>query len=193
MPCQPMPPCERTRIFISYAHRDAADLAQRLQADLRQNGFDAWLDTGRLTVGDVWSREIEKAIDTAEAVVALLSSGSFESDICRAEQSRALEKGKCVLPARVQAACDIPLELQTRQYLDFSNLRLYDEQFSKLTTAIRKRDGVVVPAGALIRYNNAPALPQNFVARSEPLERLRNTLFTAGANRNIAITAMQGM
>jgi WD40 repeat protein len=188
-----MPSSETSRIFISYAHRDAADLAQRLQADLRQNGLDAWLDTARLTVGDVWSREIEKAVDAAEAVIALLTSGSFESDICRAEQSRALGKGKCVLPVRVQDDCDIPLEMQTRQYLDFSNLQLYDEQLSKLITAIRKQDGVVVPAGSLIRYNNAPALPQNFVARPELLERLRNTLFTAGANRNIAITAMQGM
>lgn len=188
-----MPSSEPSRIFISYAHRDAADLAQRLQADLRQNGLDSWLDTKRLTMGDVWTREIEKAIDAAQAVVALLSSGSFESDICRAEQSRALGKGICVLPVRVQDDCDIPLEMQTRQYLDFSNLQLYDEQLSKLITAIRKRDGVVVPAGSLIRYNNAPALPQNFVARRELLERFRNTLFNAGANRNIAITAMQGM
>jgi hypothetical protein len=36
-------------------------------------------------------------------------------------------------------------------------------------------------------------LPENFVNRPELLEALRNTLFTEGANRNIALTAMHGM
>jgi len=62
----------------SYTHLDGADLAERLRVGLGRN-FDTWLDTRRMTVNDVWSREIEKAIDKAEVVVALLSSGSFES------------------------------------------------------------------------------------------------------------------
>jgi hypothetical protein len=104
-----------------------------------------------------------------------------------------LQKGKCVLPLRVQNDSDVPLELQTRQWLDFSNPTLYDEQLPKLIAGIEKRSGIVVPAGSMIRYNNAPALPENFVARPEMLEHLRNMLFTPGTNRNIALTAMQGM
>jgi hypothetical protein len=118
-------------VFISYAHRDGADLARRLQKDLATK-FDAWLDTQRLSAGDIWSSEIEQAIDRADVVLALLSAGSFISDICRAEQDRALDKGKCILPLRVQSDCDIPLQLQTYQWLDFSNLRLYPEQLPKL-------------------------------------------------------------
>src|SRR5208337_1284935 len=134
-----MPPSEPTRIFISYAHRDGAELAQRLQTDLANKGFDAWLDVQRLQGGDVWSAEIEQAIDRAEVVLALLSAGSFTSDICRAEHSRALEKDKCVVPLRVQTDCDIPLQLQTRQWLDFSNPALYPEQLPKLIRSIKKR------------------------------------------------------
>jgi TIR domain-containing protein len=73
------------RVFISYAHKDGAKLAQRLQEDLVTQ-FDVWLDIQRLTAGDIWSREIEDAIDSATVVVALLSAGSYLSDICRAEQ-----------------------------------------------------------------------------------------------------------
>src|SRR5215469_3154389 len=192
MVCPPMRQCARHCVFISYAHRDGADLAQRLQKDLATK-FDAWLDTKRLSIGDIWSSEIEQAIDRADVVLALLSAGSFTSDICRAEQGRALDKGKCVLPLRVHRDCDIPLQLQTRQWLDFSNLRLYPEQLPKLIESIEKRVGVVLPAELLIRHNNAPSLPQNFVNRPELLEALRNTLFTEGENRNTAITAMQGM
>jgi len=126
-------------------------------------------------------------------ILALLSAGSFTSDICRAEQGRALDKGKCILPLRVQSDCDIPLQLPTCQWLDFSNLRLYPEQLPKLIESIEKRVGVELPAELLIRYNNAPSLPQNFVNRPELLEALRNTLFTEGENRNTAITAIQSM
>ena len=42
-----------TRIFISYARKDAADLAQRLQQNLAVEKFDAWLDTRRLNAGPV--------------------------------------------------------------------------------------------------------------------------------------------
>jgi len=75
------------RIFISYAHRDGADLAARLYSDLQTQGFDAWLDRLRLKGGDIWTKEIEDALDRAEVVLALLSDGSFHSDTCRAEQS----------------------------------------------------------------------------------------------------------
>lgn len=188
-----MPPSEQSRIFISYAHRDGAELAQRLQTDLANEGFDAWLDIERLHGGEVWSVEIEQAIDRAHVVVALLSAGSYTSDICRAEHRRALDKGKCVVPVRVETDCDIPLQLQTRQWLDFSNPALYPEQLPKLIGSIVKRAGVAVPAELLIRYNNAPSLHQNFVSRPEILEALRNALFAEEANRNIALTAMQGM
>jgi hypothetical protein len=42
-----------SRVFISYAHKDGAPLGQRLRADLKGKGFDTWLDTQRLTGGDI--------------------------------------------------------------------------------------------------------------------------------------------
>jgi TIR domain/NB-ARC domain len=188
-----MPPSELSRVFISYARKDGADLAQRLHEDLTDEGFAVWLDVERLTAGDVWRDEIEQAIDRADVSLALLSAGSYTSDVCRVEQQRALGKGKCVIPVRVQSDCDIPLYLQTRQWLDFSSPKLYPGLLPRLIESIEKQFGVAVSAELLVRYNNAPALLENFVNRPELLEALRNTLFTEGANRNIALTAMQGM
>jgi TIR domain len=48
------------RVFISYARRDGADLAQRLQKDLAAKGIDVWLDKNRLLGGASWTNEIEK-------------------------------------------------------------------------------------------------------------------------------------
>src|SRR2546428_13436180 len=94
---------DRLRVFISYAHTDGVDLAQRLHGDLRAREIDAWLDAARLGGGAVWSREIEQALDASQVVLALVSHGSYESDICRAEQLRSLRKGKCVIPLLANA------------------------------------------------------------------------------------------
>jgi WD40 repeat protein len=182
-----------TRLFISYAHRDGGGLAARLQRDLQAQGFDVWLDKHRLLGGDVWTKEIELAIDRCDVALALLSTGSYESDICRAEQQRSLAKRKPVIPVRVQRDCDVPLPLQTGQHIDFSRDANYPESLHQLLTSIRKNLGVIAPPDTQPRYNNAPPLPDNFVDRPEILAALRNALFQDAPNRNIALTALQGM
>jgi hypothetical protein len=56
MACRPMPPSEPLRVFISYARKDGAMLAQRLQSDLTKEGFETWLDTQR--IGGTWTRTV---------------------------------------------------------------------------------------------------------------------------------------
>jgi hypothetical protein len=70
-----MPTDEDRGIFISYARRDGAKLAVRLQQDLAASGFDAWLDRQRLKAGAVWTAEIEREIDRRPVTVALLTPG----------------------------------------------------------------------------------------------------------------------
>jgi WD40 repeat protein len=184
---------ERQRVFISYAHRDGGGIAVRLRRDLETLGFDVWLDTDRLLGGDVWARDIEIAIDSCDIALALLSNGSFHSDICRAEQERSLAKGKLVIPARLQRDCDVPLVLQTRHYVDFSDAENYSAALEQLEESIRQRRGMVQPALTRLHYNNAPPLPDNFVERPGIFTALRDALFQEAPNRNIALTALQGM
>src|ERR1022692_2193012 len=118
-----------TRLFISYAHRDGGDLAERLQSDLHGLAFDVWLDRQRLKGGDLWTNEIEDALDRAEVVLALLSNGSFTSDTCRAEQSWSLDAGKCVIPVRVQRDSRVPLRLYGKRAVSASRdktLKVWD-------------------------------------------------------------------
>jgi hypothetical protein len=69
-----MPQSDQPRVFLSYAHTDGADLAQRLHEDLTHQGFLVWLDVERLTAGDIWRDEIEQAIERVDVVLALLSA-----------------------------------------------------------------------------------------------------------------------
>src|SRR3954451_16520105 len=94
-------------VFISYARKDGTEIATRLLGDLKREGLTVWLDKREIAGGTPWTKEIEEALDKAEGVVALLTPGSYPSEIWRAEQLRALRQGKCVTPLRAQAAGEI--------------------------------------------------------------------------------------
>src|SRR5215510_3088074 len=86
-------------MFISYARKDGRDLTVRLHDDLTTAGYSAWLDSSEIAGGASWSHAIEQAIERCDVALALLSAESFGSDICRAEQLRALRKDKRAIPS----------------------------------------------------------------------------------------------
>jgi len=189
-----MPPSEQPRVFLSYARKDGAALAQRLQKDLKEQGFDAWLDTQRIGGGATWTTEIEHALDEAEFVLALMTSGSYVSEICRAEQLRALRKDKCVIPLKAQPGADVPLHLEAKNYRDFTADSRYRQAFTELLADLHARNGIALkPEFRETSYVTVPPLPINFVERPEALTALRDALITDDGGRHIALTALQGM
>jgi WD40 repeat protein len=184
------------RLFVSYAHRDGAALALRLQHDLTAAAFEVWLDTRALHAADTWTLEIEQAIDRSQVVLALLTPASYLSEICRAEQLRSLRQGKCVIPILAASGTDIPLHLEPKHYLDCTDDRSYDAAFRSLLTDIAALNGAALPA----RYRTTPAtyvtVPPtvaNYIDRPEAIRALRDTLFAADGHRAIALTALEGM
>jgi len=178
-------------IFISYARKDGAELALRLQKDLRAAGFDAWLDRQRIEGGASWTLEIEEAIDRAQMVLALLTPGSYVSEICRAEQLRSLRKGKCLIPVLAGYGGEVvPL------YLEGKNWRRYPEQWSELLGDIEAHNGAALAPGyrtTPATYITAPPTVANYIERREAVRALRETLFGADEHRAVALTALEGM
>jgi WD40 repeat protein len=196
MVCQPMPSPEPSRIFISYARQDGASLAQRLQSDLSTAGFDAWLDTQRIASGAVWSTEIEREIDTRKVTVALLSPGSYASEICRAEQLRALDQGNRVIPVLATKGADRPLYLYARQYRDFTDDANYAVRLAELLADIRGNATATLPdtyRKTRVTYLTAPPRVANYLERPEAVHALRDTLFAEDHRQLIALTALAGM
>jgi hypothetical protein len=181
------------RIFVSYAHKDGMQLAQRLQRDLSTEGLDVWVDTERLHGGATWTVEIDRALELSQVVLALLTPGSYESDLCRAEQLRALRKGKRVIPLLGQPGTGIPLHLESRQYRDFTGTKPYAPELRLLVEDIRHVDDVPVRSRYHAPHVTAPPLPGNFIERPEALAMLRRRLITDGSGPTIAVTALRGM
>jgi hypothetical protein len=55
-------------IFLSHAGAETQE-AKELASALRQAGMEVWLDANCLQPGDVWSDEIERALQRAKAFV----------------------------------------------------------------------------------------------------------------------------
>ena len=124
------------KIFISYAREDARDIAVQIHDDLTAAGHDVWLDLSDIEAGASWSRDIEVAIEAAEIVITIMSIGSYVSEICRAEQLRAIRKNKRVIPILIQSDADRPLHLENLNYLEFTSRTHYQESLQSLMRAI---------------------------------------------------------
>ena len=191
-----MTPSESLRLFISYARRDGSALAQRLESDLIKYGFDVCLDTQRIEGGAVWSAEIEREIDTRQVTLALLSPGSYSSEICRAEQLRALDKGNRVIPVLAVKGSDRPLYLYARQFRDFTKDADYPERLRDLLADIRGGATATLPEAyrkTRVTYLTAPPRVANYLERPEALRALRDALFDEDHRQSIALTALAGM
>ncbi|MCU0512917.1 MAG: DarT ssDNA thymidine ADP-ribosyltransferase family protein [Anaerolineae bacterium] len=139
---------QRTPIFISYARADARDLALRLSADLQSAGYPVWLDLSEIPGGSSWSQQIEQAIESCEVMVALMSPAAYGSQWCRAEQLRAIRKGKRLVPLLAVPAAEIPLHLEHLNYVDFTVPALYGDRFRDLLSDIRAGEAFQRPAPA---------------------------------------------
>jgi len=187
---------QHPRVFISYAWKDGAQLAQRFQRDLVAKGIDAWLDRRRLEPGSTWSIEIERAIDACQAMLVLMTSGSYASEICRGEQIRAGREGKRMIPILAQAGADRPVYLEAKQYLDFTSASFYDQHFDELLAVIEGGGGVALDEkyrATRVTYVTAPPSVVNEIERPEALRALRDALFAEHDRQPLALTALAGM
>ena len=178
-------------IFISYARKDGRDLALRLQADLSADGHAVWLDTADIDGGASWSVEIENAIERCAVALTLLSHGSFASEICRAEQLRALRKRKRIIPLLVQADAERPLHLEALNFRDFSDRERYSAMLAVLRADLAGA-GDLFPAPPHTPTNADP-LPPDFVERPAIQAQLRAAILDDASDRRVALTAVHGI
>ncbi|MBN1963996.1 MAG: DNA translocase FtsK 4TM domain-containing protein [Anaerolineae bacterium] len=92
-------------VFISYSRKDK-DYADKLMHDLRQRGFDVWIDTIGLEPSAIWWKEIERGIEDCGAFVLLVSPDSDESGWVYKELSLALHYRRPIFPVLLRERDD---------------------------------------------------------------------------------------
>jgi len=107
------------KLFLSYDHRDA-DLARPIATALEKAGHEVWWDR-HIRGGSQFSKEIERALAGADAVVVLWSERSIESPWVRDEAEAARDSGRLV-PVRIDRA-QPPLGFRQFQAIDLSGTK----------------------------------------------------------------------
>jgi hypothetical protein len=77
------------RIFISYAARDE-ELASQLADQLSRAGFSVWDAAKEIAPGDNWAREVGRALDESDLMVAVITPGALQSRSLEGEIQYAL-------------------------------------------------------------------------------------------------------
>lgn len=94
---------------------------ERVALRLQKQGLSVWIDNEKLIAGTpIWESEIEKALKTAGAVVAIMSPAAKQSEWVRREISLAEQNHKRIFPVLADGDEDsaITIRLITKQFVD---------------------------------------------------------------------------
>jgi WD40 repeat protein len=128
---------ERPAVFISYAREDEK-LVHRLRESLVARDRDVWVDWEDIRKGEEWWRRIELGIESAAAVVAVLSPEFVESEPCADEIEHAVLNNKRLLPVMCR---DVPAkalrpELARINWIDFGQELEFEHAVDELVHAL---------------------------------------------------------
>jgi len=140
------PKKRRLRVFLCHASQDkplVRDLYKKLNSE---TWIDPWLDEEKLLPGQDWNLEIEKAVESSDAVVVCVSSTSVAKEgYVQRELRRVLdialdklEGAIFVIPVRLDD-CSLPRQLRDRQFLDYFPTSKRVAAYDKLKTSLKIR------------------------------------------------------
>lgn len=142
-------------VFLSYVRDDAAT-ARTIAHALEKAGHSVWWDR-HIKGGAQYSKEIETALNAAEAVVVLWSERSIDSAWVRDEAAAGRDSGRLV-PVRIDDA-EPPLGFRQYQSIDFSKWRGRGRSAAlhQLMTAVEDCGGAKAKTSHGVSLSPAPA------------------------------------
>ncbi|MGI9535408.1 MAG: toll/interleukin-1 receptor domain-containing protein [Thermodesulfobacteriota bacterium] len=125
-------------IFFSYSRSDA-EFAQKLAKDLQAEGYSIWIDQISVEPGTRWDSEVEKALESSDVFLVVLSPDAVSSENVMDEFAFALEENKKIVPV-LHRDCKIPLRLRRLHYIDFTGD--YVAGLAQLKKSLRSENGL---------------------------------------------------
>ncbi len=109
-------------VFISYAHDHLAPrIAGELFRYLESRGGKPWIDRSEIRAGADWALDIERAIERAHVVVALLTRDAVaEGSVCRRELGFAERGRRPIIPVLLEPGVQVPLHAAEGSYIDLT-------------------------------------------------------------------------
>lgn len=119
-------------VFLSAGSADSA-VASQLRGSLIDQGVEVWSDED-IEPGGLWNIEIEKALDSSDAVVAVVSD--IPSKWMEREVDAATQRGTLVIPVVVGADPVLPAGLRETAQLRVSDLESVQDAARSIADAI---------------------------------------------------------
>lgn len=105
-----------TNVFISHASRDK-QWAEWLGERLGKHGFRIWTDATSVPTGQSFIAELNRTIEKADVVLALLSPNYFQSAWCQQETAAAAASKVPIIPVLVEP-CKVQAFLRNYNWAD---------------------------------------------------------------------------
>lgn len=160
----------RRRIFISYAHSDR-EVARQVARGLERAGLFVWWDE-RVASGQPFRTEIERALDSVDAVLVLWSGASASSPWVAHEASRALAR-KAMYAVCIEGDVSIPGPFSE---VNAPRLRLdsmgFDQDIQALAVTLARsstgRSWALLLAGTIVLFLGGLAVGAAVVRPKDP-------------------------
>ncbi|MGD0208989.1 MAG: toll/interleukin-1 receptor domain-containing protein [Verrucomicrobiota bacterium] len=126
------------KVFISYSEADEK-WVRLLRSRLSEEGFEVWNSASDIAPGDNWLLKSGRALQTADAMIVLLSPDSAKSDWVRSEIEYALSspqfRGR-VIPLLIKPTEDVPWILHKLHFIRAT--KDVAETISRVVTILQK-------------------------------------------------------
>src|SRR5262249_3516431 len=144
--------------FISYSFKDQ-EFAERLHADLQNQGVRCWLATEDLKIGDRFRQTIDEAIRRHDRLLLILSTNSVNSDWVRDEvesglERERLEKRSVLFPVSLDDAIEnttqawassIRQQLHIGNFINWKDHDSYKKGFDRLLRDLKATSKTATP------------------------------------------------
>jgi TIR domain len=145
------------RIFLCHASEDKGNVRQ-LYTQLRDEGFQPWLDTEDLLPGENWDQSIRKAVRSSDVVLVCLSTHAVQkTGYVQKEIAQALDVAEekpestiYIIPVLL-GACSVPDRIKKWQWVDLSSSSGYEKLLRSLKQRAEQLGHDVTTLGAKIR------------------------------------------
>jgi len=143
-PINPGAKKRKINLFISYTHKDNTnDFARRLSEDLKRQGWETFLDTGNITIGDALPQHIAQGIKNCDGMIIIYTKNYCSSDWCPKELDYAVDQKKQLYPLKRQnieyeRGSSVAWHLSRLLYHNFYDEESYAESLRQLISAIKK-------------------------------------------------------
>lgn len=142
----------KLRVFLCHASQDKPVVRELYQKLLAEGWIDPWLDKEKLLPGQEWELEIEKSMESADAVVVCLSKSSVEKEgYYQKEIKKVLdvsdqkpEGAIFIIPLRLDD-CQPPRRLAKWQYVDYFPLNQREPSYQRLLQSLKMRNVKSLP------------------------------------------------